>query len=342
MEKQDVFFGSALLSIVIATWMLWPYADAILWAVFTAYFLHYIADYLNSYIHNKHVTTGLMMLLVLGVVTGIFTVIISGAQAQHVGMAERMILDSVNNGIEQFGATFGLSGDRVNEMKVTIHELTMITGDRIIYMMSEIPVILLNLLIYLVISLFLVRDGPQFAQQLFDAVRNLPEDYRDVGFSVIKSVDNLFKGVFVTEFAVAFLVGMFAMMGYYILGVQLWWAWGLLILIMEFLPIITALLVYIPLSAIYVTQEGYVIGLSILVYSVVMLNILPDIVFRPYLAAHQTHEHPLLLFVGFVIGTLTLGLKGLILGPVILVVTKNLLTMKYFDTHPAEPIPQEA
>ncbi|MDY6774244.1 MAG: AI-2E family transporter, partial [Candidatus Nanohaloarchaea archaeon] len=70
MKKEHVFLFSAVVSGLIAFWMLWPFADAILWAGFTAYLLHYVADSLNEYIGNRTITTGIVLLLLIGFVAG--------------------------------------------------------------------------------------------------------------------------------------------------------------------------------------------------------------------------------------------------------------------------------
>ncbi|PSH01785.1 MAG: hypothetical protein BRC27_00925 [Nanohaloarchaea archaeon SW_10_44_10] len=50
-----------------------------------------------------------------------------------------------------------------------------------------------------------------------------------------------------------------------------------------------------------------------------------EIVIRPYIGSRQMDEHPLIIFTGFIAGPLTLGLKGLILGPLMLILSKEFL-----------------
>jgi len=66
-------------------------------------------------------------------------------------------------------------------------------------------------------------------------------------------------------------------------------------------------------------------GTLILVFGTIVLNILPEIFLRPFVGSRQMNEHPLIIFTGFIAGPLTLGIKGLVLGPVLLILSKEFL-----------------
>lgn len=67
-------------------------------------------------------------------------------------------------------------------------------------------------------------------------------------------------------------------------------------------------------------------GGLILFFGFTVLQIMPEIFLRPYIGSRQMDEHPLIIFTGFLAGPLTLGLKGIILGPLILILTKEFIT----------------
>jgi predicted PurR-regulated permease PerM len=82
---------------------------------------------------------------------------------------------------------------------------------------------------------------------------------------------------------------------------------------------------YGPVGAYYLVFGDPIKGALILIFGVVVLNIMTEIFFRPFIGSKQMNEHPLIIFLGFLAGPLTLGLKGLILGPLILILSKEFL-----------------
>lgn len=341
MEKEDIFLGSALITTLTVIWMVWPFADAILWGMFTAYFLHYFADRLNAHINNRAVTTGIMIMLLVGFVALLSLTVITSVDTNQVQAVTDDFTDMLERSVDLFIQFFDLPTELGENVKAAIDEITTPTSEHVIDMIGEIPQILINLLIYLVVAAFLVKDGKRFKKELFSTIDNLPNEYRHVALSVVYSVNQLFRGVFLTYLTVAIAVAGLASAGFYLLGIQFYWIWGLLIGLFAFFPVVSAPMVYVPLSLFYISLDRYWLGVIILAYGIMVLSILPEVLFRPYLAAHQTQEHPLILFVGFIIGPLVLGLKGVILGPMILVITKNLITLQYFEQAPKAPIAEE-
>lgn len=341
MEKEDIFLGSALLAVAASTALLWPFADAILWAVFTAYFLHYFADHLNARLNNRTITTAIVILVLVGFVAGLSLLLITSLNTDSVQQVTYEFKGILFNTVDIFVDFLQLPETLRTNLKDTIDNVTRISSTHILQMAGEVPSVIINLLVFLVVSAFLVKDGKRFKDDLFHVVNGLPDEYQSIAYSVVTSIDDLFRGVFLTYMIVAIAVGALATAGFYILGVPFYWGWGIVIGIFAFFPVVSAPMVYIPLSLFYIADGYFLGGVTIFMYGVLVLNTLPEVLFRPYLAAHQTQEHPIILFIGFIVGPLVLGLKGIILGPMILVVTKNLLTMKYWDvdvTMPPAPV----
>lgn len=327
MRKDHVFLAGTLFSVLAAGWLLWPFADAILWAGFTAYFLHYFADRLDAYVHNRTLTTAVMILVLIGFVAGLFYLILTGIPSIIDVMSR--FSDVLAGSVSLFVDIFDLPPELASALEGIIADVTAGMRAWAVSQVSNVPTIVLNLVIYFVVAVFLVRDGKRFKQRLYDVVGDLPAYYRTLSVSIIESVDQLFRGVFLSYFIVSLAVGALATVGFYLMGLDFYWGWGLIIGVFAFFPIVSAPMVYGPLSLLYIAIGDFWLGVIILVYGVVVLNTLPEVVLRPYLAAHHTQEHPLLLFVGFIIGPMVLGFKGIILGPIILVVAKNMLAMKY-------------
>ncbi|MFB6166944.1 MAG: AI-2E family transporter, partial [Candidatus Nanohaloarchaea archaeon] len=331
MKKEYVFLGGAALSGLIALLMLWPYADALLWAGFTAYLLHHVADRLDEYVQNRAVSTAIVLFFLIGFVSGVVYLMLTSIPtiADLLNQFSRMISGIVSLLVR----VFDLPPELASSLQNIITEVSLRGRSWIVGRLSGVPGLLVHLVIYFVVSVFLVRDGKKFKRQTFEVIGKLPEYYRELAVIVIDSIDRLLRGVFLSYFAVALSVGLLASAGFYLMGLEFYWGWGLIIGIFAFFPIVSAPMVYVPLSLLYITLSQFWLGVMILVYGIVVLNTFPEVVLRPYLAAYHTEEHPVLLFVGFIVGPLVLGFKGIILGPIILVVAKNMLSMKYMEKH---------
>ncbi len=329
MKEEHVFLGATAVSLLAALWMLWPYADALLWAVFTAYFLHYFADRLDEYVQNRAISTGVVLFLLIGFVASMFYVVLTSIPqiVDVFSQFSEVLAGTVQVMIEVFNLPPSISSSLQN----VIGEFTAEARAWTVSQLSGIPGLVMNLLIYFVVSVFLVMEGKKFRNSLFDVLGELPEYYRNLAVTLIESVDRLFRGVFISYMVVAIAVGALATAGFYLMGLDFYWGWGLIIGIFAFSPIVSAPMVYAPLALLYIALGEFWLGVLILSYGIVVLNTLPEVVLRPYMAAHHTEEHPLLLFIGFIIGSLTLGLKGVILGPIILIIAKDMLSMKYVN-----------
>jgi predicted PurR-regulated permease PerM len=82
---------------------------------------------------------------------------------------------------------------------------------------------------------------------------------------------------------------------------------------------------YGPVGFYYLVFGEPLKGALILIFGIVVLNIMTEIFFRPFIGSKQMNEHPLIIFMGFLAGPLTLGIKGLILGPLVLILSKEFL-----------------
>jgi predicted PurR-regulated permease PerM len=135
--------------------------------------------------------------------------------------------------------------------------------------------------------------------------------------------------VFLTQVLVALILGGISAVGFYLIGVittpiDLVPLWVLMIIVASLLPLVANFMFYMPLGLYYLFPGAEPIkGFLIILYGVVFLQIMPELALRPYIGSKSLDEHPLIIFLGFLAGPLVLGVKGLILGPLILILTKE-------------------
>lgn len=116
---------------------------------------------------------------------------------------------------------------------------------------------------------------------------------------------------------IAFLQGVVALVGYYILGVKEPWFWFVVTCITAMIPFIGAALAYVPLAIIFFANDQIWQGVVMLIFGFGVIGTV-DNVFRFTLAKKIGNVHPLITVFGVIIGLQLFGFVGLIFGPVLI------------------------
>ncbi len=325
--KREILAVAGLLFLG-SLFILYPFLDAIIIAIATSYLLRFAHRFLNARIQNDLLSSIIIVTGVLGLISiglyffinnffGILTSINS-----FIGSFRSGILNVID--FLQLSDTF-----RQNVMSV-IDSLSERLRSELINIFTGIPAVLIQLAIFLVTSIYLYKDGAKIEAKILELVDDLPEEEEKIARSLIRSIDYIFRGVFVTQLLVAAILGLIAGIGFYIIAaftspMPFIVLWAILIGITALLPLVANFMVYGPLGLFYLISGEPLQGGLILVFGVIVLNIMPEIFLRPYIGSRQMNEHPLIIFIGFLAGPLTLGIKGIIMGPVILILTKEFI-----------------
>jgi predicted PurR-regulated permease PerM len=169
---------------------------------------------------------------------------------------------------------------------------------------------------------FLVRDGDIVGRQLRDLLplprkecERLMRDTRDL---VVASVG---AGVLV-----AVAQGTLGGLAFWLLGIGAPAFWGVVMGFCSLIPVVGAGLVWVP-AAIWLMLSGNV-PRGLIMVAVGALGIsMADNVLRPLLLSGRTQINGLVIFFGLLGGVAAFGFIGLVLGPIVLVVTGSLLKM---------------
>ena len=210
---------------------------------------------------------------------------------------------------------------------------------------------LLNLLITVIVTYYLLLDGSRFHDWLLtfddDAV---VREYLEAVDAELEAVlyGNLLNVIAISLIAVATFTGYNlavpagAEVPYPALA-------GALTGVASLIPVIGMKIVYVPVAAATATPMVMANELDLLVYvagflavSIVVVDTIPDIVLRPYFSGKTTHVG--LLMLAYIFGPVVFGFHGLFLAPIVLVIaltfTKTalppLLGAERDDVEPAE------
>ncbi len=186
---------------------------------------------------------------------------------------------------------------------------------------------LLNLLITVIVTYYLLLDGSKFHEWLLafdgDAV---VREYLEAADAELEAVlyGNLLNVIAISVIAVATFTGYnlavptAAEVPYPALA-------GVITGVASLIPVIGMKIVYVPVAAATATPMIMANELDLLIYvagflavSIIVVDTIPDIVLRPYFSGKTTHVG--LLMLAYIFGPVVFGFHGLFLAPIVLVV----------------------
>ncbi len=330
--KREILLVAILLvlgSVVI----LYPFLDAIIFAVVTAYLLSLLHDNLSHYIRSELLSTIIIISALLSTISAglylffanIFEII------ERLNTFTTSFEELLLNSLEPLNLPPYISGN----ISDFFNQASNITTDILLSVFTAMPYYLIQTGIFLVASIYLYKDRKRIYKAFNSVLEGLPETESSIIRSIVESVDKIFRGVFLTQLMVAAIMGIMAAAGFYIIGaltspIPLVPVWAILIAVFAIIPLIAAFMVYAPMAGYYLISAEPLKASLIFFYGIIVLQILPEILFRPWVGSKNLNEHPLIIFIGFLAGPLVLGFKGIILGPLMLILTKEFI-LNYTD-----------
>ena len=185
---------------------------------------------------------------------------------------------------------------------------------------SKFANITIDLFILVCSVFYFVRDGDQCLAFIRDFV---PEESKEFFDNTVESVKDVLKSIFYGHFLTSVIIGIFACIGYTVLGYPYGIFLGVVTGILQLIPIFGPWPVYWALFFIDVTCGNYPRAIIVLLFGFFLSTI--DMYIRPALSSHYADIHPLILLIGFLSGPLVYGIVGFIVGPLILGVTYTIL-----------------
>jgi predicted PurR-regulated permease PerM len=204
----------------------------------------------------------------------------------------------------------------------------------------------IHLFVMLALAFYLLRDGKRLSKW---AIREFGDD-RGVLKAYGRAVDRDFKGIFFGNILNAVLTGSIGVLAYSVLNIYAPAGLaipaaplvGLLAGVASLIPIVGMKLVYVPV-ALYLAGLGvltdpttlWFVALFALV-SFVIVDIIPDLVLRPYVSGRSLHVGSLMI--AYTFGPLLFGWYGLFLTPMLLVLIVHFARLVLPELLDGEPI----
>jgi predicted PurR-regulated permease PerM len=152
------------------------------------------------------------------------------------------------------------------------------------------------------------------------AVRIVPGEYHDVVFALHHRVRDTLYALYVLQAATALGTFVVAYVVFWALGYDAAFSLSIFAGILQFIPVLGPSILVAAIAAGQLMAGEVVAAVLVVVFGLVLVGFLPDAVIRPRLATVTTGMPASLYFVGFTGGTLTIGVVGVIAGPLVVAV----------------------
>jgi len=182
--------------------------------------------------------------------------------------------------------------------------------------LSNLTLIMFKMFVFFVSLFSLIRWGEELKMTFSRRVPEVLSRY-DKRLSGV-TVDTLYA-IYIVQIAIAFLTFFLALPVFYLLGYGNVIFYSFLAAFCELIPVLGSSVVFVLMGT-YAFALGDTRGVLILFFfGYLIVSCVPEFYIRPVLVGRRVKIHPVIMFIGIVGGTLTMGLVGFVLGPVIIV-----------------------
>jgi predicted PurR-regulated permease PerM len=170
----------------------------------------------------------------------------------------------------------------------------------------------LDLVIFLMMVFFLLRDAPLLREQ----VRGISPFTRGQEAEMLDHLTRTVRGVLQAMLVVPLAQGLVALLGFLVFGLPAPFLWSAMVVFAALIPIVGSPLGWIP-AGLYLYSIAPPRGIGLLIYGVLVISMI-DNVLKPMILKGAAQVHVLLGFLAILGGLYAFGPKGLVVGPVVL------------------------
>lgn len=207
-----------------------------------------------------------------------------------------------------------------SSLSSSIQEVGSYVLNYLVKFLSSLMNITLDLFILVCSVFYFARDGDNCLEFIKSFV---PDDSKHFFDRTIESVKDVLRSIFYGHFLTSVIIGIFAAVGYSLLGYPYGIFLGVITGILQLIPVFGPWPIYWTLFFVDISAANYPRAIVVLLFGFFLSTV--DMYIRPALSSHYADIHPLILLIGFLSGPLVYGIVGFIVGPLILGITYTVL-----------------
>jgi len=192
--------------------------------------------------------------------------------------------------------------------------------------LQGISEIMLGLVVLMFCLFYFFKDGDMIVKRI-GQLSPLPSSYEDQLFYKIK---DMVKAVIFGVFSTAILQGFVGGIGFMIAGISSPVFWGTAIAFFSLVPVVGTAIVWLPAAILLFVLGDYYGATFLFIWGTLVVGTVDNIA-RPYLIRGNTYTYPLMMFLVVMGGVVTMGLKGVVIGPLVLIILMSFLHIYEFE-----------
>lgn len=178
---------------------------------------------------------------------------------------------------------------------------------------------LVMLVIAFLTVFFMFRDGHRLREP---AMRFIPLPREGIQ-RILDRIQGTVSAVFVGVLLVGVAQGTLAGIAYAIAGIPNALMWSVVTIVLCWIPLLGAPLIYVPMSLLLISQDRLVPGLLLLAFGFGVVSQIDNLL-KPLVIGARTQLHTMAVFFSLLGGVLVMGPIGLFAGPIVLTVVLSL------------------
>jgi len=168
------------------------------------------------------------------------------------------------------------------------------------------------------------------------AIAPIPHEYRDVAHALAARTRETLYAIYVLQLATSVTTLVVGYPFFWLLGYDAPFTLAMIAAILQFVPIIGPSLLIVPIALYHVAVGELLAGALVGVFGILLIAWLPDVTVRPRLARRSAGLPGSLYFVGFTGGLFTIGAIGIVVGPLIVAVFVEAVSLLAEEVNSAE------
>lgn len=309
--------------LVVSSMIIFPVLNMVILGAILAYGIRPVARRIQSKLKYSSISILLAMVVILIPLILLIAYIVFELSGMLSGFLATNSATDINATLSSVSAYLPWSID-INsissQINSSMHEIGRYLLNYLVKFAGSLMNITLDLFILVCSVFYFVRDGDKCLSFMRDFV---PDDSKEFFDNTIQSVKDVLRSIFYGHFLTSVIIGIFAAIGYSLLGYPYGIFLGVITGILQLIPVFGPWPIYWALFFMDIMAGNYPRAVIVLLFGFFLSTI--DMYIRPALSSHYADIHPLILLIGFLSGPLVYGIVGFIVGPLILGITYAVL-----------------
>lgn len=317
--EQHALLVVTLASVVLAALVVIPYLQYVVFGIILAYVIWPIRRYLTEHLRDD-LTALLLTIATIIVVPIPFVYILIELSRQALGFFESIEEAELDPGIIEatlldWGIELDLEEFLEENQEVIVNAIERAVGETM-GVAQTLPNVLIGLTITVFVLFVLLRDG----HRLLSWTRKMMPIREDIRNEFEQRLDRLMRASVIGNVAAGFIQAVALGIGFWLLGFANVLFLTVLTFVLALLPLVGAFVVWVPL-VIYLVAAGQP-GTAVTLLIIGSLVSISDFYTRPIIIGHSAALNAAIIVVGVFGGLVAFGPIGLLIGPVLLGVSK--------------------